>query len=396
MHLGSAHIALPHSHNDDILENFMPDCAFPSSQRPLVHRLARSVLTASFIGISTLPAYAAPPLPALNIDVSQTSISGISSGGFMSVQFQVAHSSIIKGAGVIAGGPFNCSKADVLRAVASCSCTGEPSVPCAVTESSADVPSLVAGAQEMARQGLIDPTSNVASQRILTVSGAKDTLVPPPISRQLTAFYTAMEVPAANLSPVSLANAGHTMPTRNYGIACSKQDEPYIGKCAYDSAGQILSWIYGDLKAPGARPAGKFIEFDQKTYIPTDDSYSWSTGLDNTAWAYVPDSCAKGEKCRVHIALHGCKQGQSYLPLKSPPGGGLYNGTTFVKNTGYDRWADNNKLVILYPQAVSIPFKNPNGCWDWWGYTGADYATKNGVQIKTLRAMVDGLAGGAK
>jgi poly(3-hydroxybutyrate) depolymerase len=396
MYPGSAHFARPHSHDADIPENFMPACTHPTLRRQLARCLTLGALTGTFIGLGVLPAYAAPPLPALNIDISQTSISGISSGGFMSVQFQVAHSSIIKGAGVIAGGPFNCSKADVFRAVASCSCTGEPSVPCAVTENSADVPALVADTRDMARKGLIDPTSNVAGQRILTVSGAKDTLVPPPIARQLTAFYSAMGVPAANLSPVSLANAGHTMPTRNYGIACSKQDEPYIGKCAYDSAGQILSWIYGDLKAPGARPAGKFIEFDQRAYIPTDSGYSWSTGLDNTAWAYVPDSCAKGEKCRVHIALHGCKQGQSYLPLKSPPGGGLYNGTTFVKNTGYDRWADKNKLVILYPQAVSIPFKNPNGCWDWWGYTGADYATKNGVQIKTLRAMVDGLAGGAK
>ena len=112
-----------------------------------------------------------------------------------------------------------------------------------------------------------------------------------------------------------------------------------------------------------------------------------STGLDSTAWAYVPNSCAKGEKCRVHIALHGCKQGQSYLPLTPPPGGGLYNGTLFVKHTGYDQWADNNHIVILYPQAVSIPFRNPNGCWDWWGYTGPDYATKNAVQIRTLRAM---------
>ena len=36
-----------------------------------------------------------------------------------------------------------------------------------------------------------------------------------------------------------------------------------------------------------------------------------------------------------HIALHGCKQGQSFLPLKPPPGGGLYYGTTFVRNAGY-------------------------------------------------------------
>lgn len=346
-------------------------------------------------GALSLSAHAVPPLPALNIDVRQTSISGISSGGFMTVQFQVAHSSIVKGAGVVAGGPFNCSKGDVFRAVASCSCTGEPSVHCAVTESSADISSLVTGAEEMARQGLIDPTQNLAGQRILTVSGAKDTLVPPAIAHQLSAFYTALGVPAANLSPISLPNAGHTMPTQNYGIACSKESEPYIGKCSYDSAGQILTWIYGPLKPPGHKPAGKFIEFDQKAYIPANEAgfFNWDTGLDNTAWAYVPDTCAKGETCRVHIALHGCKQGQSYLPLTPPPGGGLYFGTTFVKHTGYDRWADNNHLVILFPQAVSIPLKNPNGCWDWWGYTDTDYATKNGVQIRTLRAMVDALAG---
>ena len=367
----------------------MPD------QFRILARRARRLAAALLGSMLSLSIQAAPPLPALNIDVSETSISGISSGGFMTVQFQVAHSSIIKGAGVVAGGPFNCSKADVFRAVASCSCTGEPTVHCAVTEDSADVPSLVTGAEEMARQGLIDPTQNLAGQRVLTVSGDKDTLVPPAIARQLSAFYTALGVPAANLSPVSLANAGHTMPTQSYGIACSKESEPFIGKCGYDSAGEILSWIYGPLKPAGVKAAGKFVEFDQKAYIPTGEAgyFNWNTGIDNTAWAYIPDSCAKGEKCRIHIALHGCKQGQSYLPLTPPPGGGLYYGTTFVKHAGYDRWADNNHLVVLYPQAVSIPLKNPNGCWDWWGYTGADYATKNGVQIRTLRAMVDALAG---
>ncbi|MBN8442881.1 MAG: poly(3-hydroxybutyrate) depolymerase [Thauera sp.] len=351
---------------------------------------------AILVSASPLVAQAAPPLPALNIDINQTSVSGISSGGFMTVQFQVAHSSIVKGAGVVAGGPYNCSQGDVMRAVAQCSCTGEPAVSCKVTPTSANAPGLAAEAKAMAAKGLIDPVADLASDRILTVSGTKDTLVPPTIADQLAAFYAAVGVPAANLSPVRLADAAHTMPTSNFGIACSKETEPYIGKCGFDSAGQILSWIYGPLKPPGSKPAGRFIEFDQSAYLPAENRgfFSWSTGLDKTGWAYVPESCAKGQPCRVHIALHGCKQGQSYLPLRPPPGGGLYNGTLFVKNTGYDRWADNNNIVVLYPQAVSIPFRNPNGCWDWWGYTGDDYATKNGVQIKTLRAMIDALAAG--
>lgn len=338
-------------------------------------------------------------LPALNIDIGRTSISGMSAGGFMAVQFQVAHSSIVTGVGVVAGGPFNCAQADVLRAIANCSCTGESGVQCAVTESSADVQSLVANAREMARQSVIDPIQNLARQRILTISGAKDTLVPPAIAHQLSAFYTALGVPLANISPVTLPDAGHTMPTKDYGISCSQETEPFIGKCGYDAAENILRWIYGSLRAPSGKPAGKFIQFDQTRYISENKvkvDWGTSTGLDKTGWVYIPDSCVNGEQCRVHIVLHGCKQGQSYLPRQRPPDGGLYFGATFVKNTGYARWADNNNLVILYPQAASIPFKNPNGCWDWWGYTGTDYATKKGAQIRTLRAMVDALAAGAK
>lgn len=341
---------------------------------------------------------AAPPLPALNIDVSQTSVSGISSGGFMAVQFQVAHASTVRGAGIVAGGPYACAQNNVLTAVAKCSCTGEPSVPCQVSENSAAVPELVSATHQLAEQNKIDSPAKIAQQKVLILAGRKDTLVPLAIADQLAAYYTALGLPAANLSRVTLDNAAHTMPTPDYGIACAKQDEPYIGKCRYDSARNILSWIYGPLKAASTKARGRLVEFDQRGYLPAAQQglFSWHGGMDNSGWLYVPNSCAKGEPCRLHIALHGCKQGQSYLPLQAPAGGGLYYGTTFVRNSGYNRWADNNHLVILYPQAVSIPLQNPNGCWDWWGYSGTDYANQSGVQIQTLKAMVDRLGAGAR
>ena len=82
-------------------------------------------------------------------------------------------------------------------------------------------------------------------------------------------------------------------------------------------------------------PAGRFIEFDQRGYIPQTGffSYLWGTGLDKTGWLYVPPACEAGERCRLHVVFHGCKQGQSFLPLRRPPDGGLYNGTTFVRPT---------------------------------------------------------------
>jgi hypothetical protein len=49
-------------------------------------------------------------LPQLGIDISETSVSGLSAGAYMAGQLQVAHSSHIVGAGVVAGGPFGCAE----------------------------------------------------------------------------------------------------------------------------------------------------------------------------------------------------------------------------------------------------------------------------------------------
>ena len=57
----------------------------------------------------------------VNVDVSQISVSGISSGGFMAHQFHVAHSEHIMGAGIVAGGPYYCARGSMLDAVTRCS-----------------------------------------------------------------------------------------------------------------------------------------------------------------------------------------------------------------------------------------------------------------------------------
>ncbi len=359
-------------------------------------RLAALLLTLSFGSLA-----APPPLPALNIDIRESSVSGISSGAFMSTQLQVAHSSIIKGAGIVAGGPYYCSQDDVVTATTRCTCTGEPLLDCAVSSTSAAVPELVSSTRRFFERGLIDDPANIARQRVATISGGQDALVPAPVTAQLHEYYRRMGLPAENLKPVTVAQAGHTMPTTAYGGQCGSTAEPFIGNCSFDSASAMLSWIYGPDSAPARsddKPGGRFIEFDQRPYIPKGgfSSFLWGSGLDQTGWLYVPERCARGARCRLHVALHGCKQGQSYLPLRPPAGGGLYYGTTFVRNTGYDRWADSNDLVVLFPQAVSIPGKNPNGCWDWWGYTDGHYADREGVQIRAIRAMMDRLSSGAK
>ncbi|RDJ97383.1 extracellular catalytic domain type 2 short-chain-length polyhydroxyalkanoate depolymerase [Cupriavidus lacunae] len=339
-------------------------------------------------------------LPRLNIDVKETSVSGISSGGFMAVQLSVAYSSIIKGVGIVAAGPYYCAQRGSYNTAGTlCSCTLGAQT-CAVTESSAKVPELVSKLAPLFRKGLIDDPANISHQHILTFAGKQDNLVPPTIVKQLASFYRGAGVSAANVSEV-LWEAGHTMPTWDFGEECTVTESPYLGKCRYDGAKEILSWIYGALKKPAARESqlnSRFFEFNQRPFIPSEGpmAAAWDNGLDVTGWVYIPKACADGATCRLHVALHGCEQGQTYVPLKTPPDGGPFYGTTFVKNAGYAPWADANDVVILYPQAISIPITiNPKGCWDWWGFTARDhYADQKGYQMRAIRAMIDRLTSG--
>ena len=71
--------------------------------------------------------------------------------------------------------------------------------------------------------------------------------------------------------------------------------------------------------------------------------------------------------------FHGCKQYQTYLYF-SPGAGTVTFGTTFVRNIGYNKWADTNRIIVLYLQATPTS-SNPLGCCDWWRYDDPNYAT---------------------
>ena len=58
------------------------------------------------------------------------------------------------------------------------------------------------------------------------------------------------------------------------------------------------------------------------------------------------------------------------------------------------RSVNTNRLIVLYPQTAARygwwAF-NPRACWDWWGYTGPAYATKEAPQLRAVVAMVERL-----
>jgi poly(3-hydroxybutyrate) depolymerase len=333
----------------------------------LLSGLALAAVTAS------ITCAAAEKLPALGADPQQTSVSGLSSGAFMAVQLQVAYSGSFVGAGVIAGGPYYCAAAGQMSFVGIC--MGQ------VMFFPPNPYLMVTAAKGFANAHQIDALAHLNERRVYVFSGTDDSVVRQPAVDATVTFFRQAGVKAENLQYVNKLPAGHAVITPSYGNDCGANKDPYISHCSldnqgYDQAGALLAHIYGNLAPRVDKPAGQIIAFDQRPYA------SAATAMADAGFLYVPPSCgAAASKCKVHVAIHGCMQSAESV------------GDQFYTDTGYNNWADSNQLLILYPQVnkSSIPF-NPQGCWDWWGYTGANYALKSSSQMKAITAMVKRLA----
>ena len=312
---------------------------------------------------SRQPAPAAPgALPALAIDTATLTVSGLSSGGYMATQFQVAFGTEVRGAAIIAAGPWNCARGVLQLALQDC--LGEPA-------SAPPVPLLLDALRASALLGVVDPTSALADDRVWVFRGTRDTTVAAPVTAALVAQYRAL-LPPDQLQVVDTVPAGHGMPTLAGGGACASSSTPYLNACGFDAAGKLLEFLYAAPAAIDSAPHGQLLQFDQR---PFDRRRM----LADTGYVFVPDACVQGAaRCRLHVAFHGCQQGSTAV------------GEAFVRDAGYNGWAASHRTVVLYPQVQAsalVPF-NPKGCWDWWGYSGADYATRSGAQLAAVHAMV--------
>ena len=306
-----------------------------------------------------------PKLSSYNIDFSKITVSGLSSGGFFAVQFHVAYSKIIRGVGVIAGGPFWCAQNNVYIA------TG----PCALAPYAIPVAFLSAITYSSAATNVIDPVENLKHSQVYLLSGKYDSVILPGVVKKLEEYYSHF-MTEGNISSVFSLPAEHCFPTDDYGNKCYYLGPPYICNCNYSAAHEILKHVYPgspDLK-PSYRPENLF-EFDQSEFA----SYSL-THMDSIGYIYVPTVCqSKKTPCKLHIAFHGCGQGRKFV------------GTEFVAHTGYAQYAEGLNTIVIFPQIISSII-NPVGCWDWWGYTSPAYASKLGPQMISVRKMLERVA----
>jgi poly(3-hydroxybutyrate) depolymerase len=359
-----------------------------------VAALRRSAIALCCLALTAVPALAQPAkLSGYNADIRESSISGISSGAFMAVQFGTAWSSVIKGVGAVAGGPYWCAKADandiingytlpVMTATGSCM-KGPPR----------DINRSFEKADAKSASGDIDSLQFVARQKIYLFHGYNDAVVARSVTDAAADFYRRYlgEANRGNLYYQTTVGAGHSLavaPDKPVdGLnECMVNAAPFINRCGYDQAGIILQHIYGALNAPNKGTlTGTVKPFDQSVYTKPNEPGPLS--LDRTGFVFVPRECEQGAACRVHIALHGCKQNAADI------------GRRYIENAGYNAWADSNRLIVLYPQTKASSFApfNPQACWDWWSYVNHsdNYVTKSGAQIRTLKAMLDALTEGA-
>jgi len=332
------------------------------------------MLVAWMLAASACGSGAAERLLALGADAATVTVSGVSSGGFMAVQFHVAHSSAVSGAGALAAGPYYCAMGNLWTAYYNCMTPTAWSKP-----PSAEL--LVGLAQGFARTGAIDPLAGLSGSKVWLFSGTRDETVKPEVVVALRDFYRRI-APRAEVTLVADVPAGHAVPTNGAGNACGTTEAPYINNCGYDAAGLLLAHLLGKL-APPASAGGRLIAFDQREFAAGAPG---AIGLAESGYAWVPRECER-ERCRVHVVFHGCRQNAETV------------GERFVREAGYNRWAETNRIVVLYPQTAArwgwawgqgFIF-NPRGCWDWWGYTGPAYHTKAGPQIRAVKAMVERL-----
>ncbi len=296
----------------------------------------------------------------------------------MAGQFQVVHSRTVTGAAILAAGPFGCAaspgaEAFPVFAAALAYNLAQAQNSCMANSGSGgdslDSGRLLQRAEKLAKAGKIDPLADLQRSKTYLFWGSEDRTVSKAVVEAARGFYLAAGVLPANIDLAVKDGAGHAFLTDGKGEACDKSAPPYVNNCHYDEAGSIFRFFYGSLAPRGKAKDENFVTFDQGRYAAS------AATLADKGIAYVPKACRAAAHCRVHVVFHGCSQAHAEA------------GDAVTRQTGFADWADTNNIVVLFPQAAPSAL-NPLSCWDWWGYTGLDFLTRDAPQIKAVEAML--------
>ncbi|MEL7538775.1 MAG: PHB depolymerase family esterase [Pseudomonadota bacterium] len=323
----------------------------------------RRVLLAVALGALAACQPEAPAPSEMRISPTGITVSGMSAGGYMAMQLHVAMSDRISGVATLGAGPYWCSMGQLPRALSTCMAGGD-----------IRIDELTHHARDAAAAGKIPTLNHLRDARVWVFHGRADPVISADVVYAAVDFYEQLGDGRA-VKYIDEVDVTHGFPTESAGGDCKTMATPFINACGYDGAGELLKFLLDRDGTADAAVTGEYRVIDQREFS--------AAGLADEALLYVPPQCAGDKECGLHVALHGCQQSTEFVERQ------------FVENAGYNRWADAFDLVVLYPQvrASSADPANPLGCWDWWGYTGSDFASASGPQIVALTSLIDGLTG---
>lgn len=299
--------------------------------------------------------------------ITHWSVSGISSGAMMSAQIGMAHSQKIKGIGLMSSTTYGCSEGSL--EIAKTHCMANPDK-ISTTKSLKHV-------QKLVQSSHLDPIENIEHQKVFLFHGQLDPVVKISALNKNKLFYTKLK---ATVKHKILSNLGHSIATKSHGSACEKTELPFLGNCNYDSVDEILGFIL---------PLNKQNIEDQTTTVNSKNIYTldlkkiipqeelMKAFINTDLQFYVPQACLH-KNCPGHIAFHGCLQSPEFVTQ------------AFIEKSGYLQAAEKYNAIIFFPSVIKTP-NNPNGCWDWWGYTGSNFDTKEAPQIRVLNKIIENL-----
>lgn len=208
-----------------------------------------------------------------NIDASRISISGVSSGAYMAGQVHLAHSSVFNGAAIIAGGPYYCAMGALTRVLGPCMKGGD-----------LGLSGLTEYAQSAAKAGKLDELANLEDDHVWVFHGALDTVVHQDASVAAVAFYNEF-VAADAVTLVTDIAVVHGLATLASGPPCDTFGAPFLNACDYDTAGEVLTSLHGELNSRAAA-VGPLQTIEQPGFD--------SAEMLEQAFLYVPAACAAG------------------------------------------------------------------------------------------------------
>ena len=204
--------------------------------------------------------------------------------------------------------------------------------------------------------GRIDPVADVKDDRIYLFSGKDDHTVVPAIVGSARRFYEALGVPADHILYVADIPAGHALRHRGQGPGVRLHRQALHRRLRLRPGRGAAGADLRDVEAARrcSRPAPSSCSTSARSHASSSNHGLSDDGHRLRAAARAPRSAAAA--CTSPSTAAGRTARSSATPSRAI--------------RAIARWADTNTLIVLFPQTATTPL-NPQGCWDWWGYTGA-------------------------